>query len=116
MQTFEPLMHGIRCLQQLAGAAGGMTAAEIARAEGLGAGASQQVLERLLGAGVIEPVPGAERRYRLAHEPAEIRLSEVREALGAAGTPVGLHPRVTLEDLLGWESSVFESAEIPHAA
>ncbi len=116
MQTFDQLMHGIHCLQQLAGAAGGMTAAEIARAEGLGAGASQRVLDLLLGAGVIEAAPGSGRRYRLAHEPAEIRLSEVREALGVSATPLGLHPRVTLEDLLGWESRVFESPEIPQAA
>ena len=93
-----------------------MTALEISRAEGLDPAASRDLLRRLCLADVIEPVPEAVERYRLSREPERIRLSQVSRALGASSLQIGLHPRVTLDDLLGWESRVFESPEIPQAA
>ena len=107
------LDHALRCLQQLAGSPLGLTPAEIARAEWLDGEVPRAALGPLCEAGLIERVLDGGERYRLAREPASIRISEVGAALGGSGRAAGA---VTLADLIGWEARVFESPGIPRAA
>ena len=116
MRNPEQLMHAIGCLQQLAGDPLGLSARQIARAEGLEPSASGELLACLHRAGVIEPVVEGAPGYRLSREPGRIRLADIGRALGVRAGGLGLDPRVTLGDLLGWETQVFDDPQIPRAA
>ncbi len=107
------LDHALRCLQQLAASSAGLLPDQIARAEGLDVEVLRAALGRLCEAGLIERVLDGGERYRLAREPASIRVSEVAAALGGGRRAPG---GVTLADLIGWEARVFESPGIPLVA
>ncbi len=103
-------MEGLRCLEQLGLAPQHLSAAAIARAEGMDPALTTDLLETLGAAGFVEADPDAPGHYRLTRVPREIRVSEVWAALtresGArgAGGP-------TLQHVIDWEARVFASVE-----
>jgi DNA-binding IscR family transcriptional regulator len=105
--------EAIRCLQQLSSAApGGVSARDIALLEDLAEPSLTALLEELQAKGFVEGAGAG--RYRLARPAGEIRVSEVIRALGAATTGPALP--LTLEDLMRFESRVFASDAVAHAA
>lgn len=107
------LWDAVRCLQQLGGAAKGVSAAEVARSEGLEAEAVGGLLGRLRKAGLVE-VAGA-GRYRLARPPEQIRVTDLWSVLGGA-SPVPGPAALSIRDLLDWESRIFTEAGVARAA
>jgi Rrf2 family protein len=78
--------YGLRCLLRVArgGAAGPVSIAEVARAEGLSPEYAAKLLRRLRLAGILESVRGAEGGYRLRRPAAEISVWSALEALGGS--------------------------------
>jgi DNA-binding IscR family transcriptional regulator len=103
-------MEGLRCLQQLGLAHDHLTAAAIARAEGLDPQATTELLETLRAAGLVEGDPETPGFYRLSRGPKEIRLADVWAALSPepGKQPLG---GPTLQHVLDWEDRIFTSVE-----
>ncbi len=113
MKRFEQAVEAVRCLQWLgAGASGAIGAAEIARLECLDPETVVQVLERLRQAGFVRLVQ--DDRYCLVREIGQIRVADVWAALGGPAAVTG--PRVTVADLLEWESRAFAHESVARAA
>ncbi len=112
MKRFEQAVEAVRYLQWLgAGASDAIGAAEIARLECRDPETVVQVLERLRQAGFVRLV---DDRYCLAREIARIRVADVWAALGGPSAITG--PRVTIADLLEWESRAFSHESVARAA
>lgn len=88
--------YGIRALVHLArsldaaGAGGSAmaTSAEIARAESISPKYLEGIMTQLKAAGIVNAERGNKGGYRLAHDPSEIRMLDVVEALEGEIKPV----------------------------
>jgi Rrf2 family protein len=76
--------YGLRCLLQVAAAAGSkpVPVGEVARAEGLSPDYAAKLLRQLRLAGLVTSVRGAEGGYRLARPVEQISVWNALEALG----------------------------------
>ncbi len=118
MTRFVDPTPGVRCLVQLseAGALRSLSAAEIARCEGMDLAVVHEVLEKLSVAGLVESA-GTAAGFRLARSESAIRIGDVQRALAGpddGARPTG--PGATLADLLAWEAAAFEDDSAAHAA
>jgi DNA-binding IscR family transcriptional regulator len=110
---------GVRCLVQLseAGALRSLSAAEIARCEGMDLCAVREILDKLWRAGLVEQDGGTGGGFRLARAESSIRLGDVQGALADGGEiAASRSSAVTLADVLAWEAIPFEDAGAALAA
>ncbi len=115
MRDFEQIVPAIRGLQRL-GASPGLpaaSAAELAREECLARADVDSLLARLEQAGLVRAAGSG--RFRLVRPASEIRVGDVWGAFGA-GRPNGANGRVTIAELLSWETGVFDGDSVAQAA
>ncbi len=113
MANLKEILHAVRCLERLGGEPGrpAASALEIARQECLPLAEVEQALDRLCEAGLVRA--HGTRGFALTRPPSEIRVGDVWSALGARGAASG---RLTIADLLHWESRAFSSESVARAA